>query len=306
LKIIMIVILLIILGLLFVAAESARELHALKVKKYELHSNLISKDKKYRFIFFSDYHETLHGKMNKKIIEAIHDLNPDLVLVGGDMICGAADPDDVVPAVSLLNELGKDFTVLLGLGNHEEKSRAGRYGSTQNWSNLYKGLCEGTLKERKDRYCQKSEDIETGIYLLDNSTFSFDDEIEISGLTIETRYYKRLEKTVMESAFISGKLGDSSKNKYCILLAHDPYFFDAYRKWGADLSLSGHNHGGMVRLPWLGGVISPRLFLFPKYDYGLFCEKEQKMIITSGLGQHSIPVRLFNYPELVLVEVSGN
>ena len=77
---------------------------------------------------------------------------------------------------------------------------------------------------------------------------------------------------------------------------------DTYLKWGADLVLSGHFHGGMVRVPGLGGVISPHLSVFPSYDYGYYQNGNQISIISSGLGQHSIPVRLGNLPEVVVIQ----
>ena len=80
-------------------------------------------------------------------------------------------------------------------------------------------------------------------------------------------------------------------------------YFPAYAEWGADLVLSGHVHGGIMRLPLLGGVISPTLRLFPRYDGGLFQEGGSTMILGRGLGSHTIPIRIFNPGELVVVEL---
>ena len=67
--------------------------------------------------------------------------------------------------------------------------------------------------------------------------------------------------------------------------------------------LSGHVHGGIMRLPLLGGVLSPSLRFFPKYDGGLFREGGSRMILGRGLGSHTIPVRVFNPGELVVIEL---
>ena len=80
---------------------------------------------------------------------------------------------------------------------------------------------------------------------------------------------------------------------------------DAYKAWGADLILSGHLHGGIVRIPFLGGVISPQAFLFPKYSGELTAEGEQAVIVSRGLGTHTIHLRLFNTPELVSVTLKS-
>ena len=88
------------------------------------------------------------------------------------------------------------------------------------------------------------------------------------------------------------------------MLAHNPAYFEAYASWGADLTLSGHVHGGIMRLPWLGGVLSTSLTLFPKYDGGEFRLGEKRMIVSRGLGSHTIPIRIFNPAELVAVELA--
>ncbi|MDE7197816.1 MAG: hypothetical protein K2O15_02920, partial [Lachnospiraceae bacterium] len=84
---------------------------------------------------------------------------------------------------------------------------------------------------------------------------------------------------------------------------HNPVYFDAYEAWGADLVVSGHVHGGIMRLPVLGGVISPALTLFPKYDGGVFYEKESTMILSRGLSSHTLPIRIFNPGELIVIDL---
>ena len=86
-------------------------------------------------------------------------------------------------------------------------------------------------------------------------------------------------------------------------MAHHPEFFERYTEWGANLTLSGHNHGGMVRLPLLGGIVSPQYQLFPKYDGGKYEKGENTMILSRGLGTHTIKIRFFNVPELCMIEL---
>ena len=95
------------------------------------------------------------------------------------------------------------------------------------------------------------------------------------------------------------------KDRSCfqILMAHNPEYFRTYRRWGADLVLSGHVHGGIVRLPFFGGVISPRVRLFPQYDGGHFTKENKDLIVSRGLGSHTIPFRLWNPGELVEIEL---
>lgn len=80
-------------------------------------------------------------------------------------------------------------------------------------------------------------------------------------------------------------------------------FFDAYEEWGADLTMSGHLHGGFFRLPVLGGVISPQFVLFPEYDKGVFEKNGHHMVVSAGAGSHSRLPRIGNPRELVVVEL---
>ena len=107
----------------------------------------------------------------------------------------------------------------------------------------------------------------------------------------------------MAEDYLAGILGAPETDTYTILIAHNPDYFPEYAAWGADLVLSGHVHGGIARLPLLGGVLSPAYRLFPKYDGGMFRENNSIMILGRGLGTHTIPVRFLNPGELVVVEL---
>lgn len=88
---------------------------------------------------------------------------------------------------------------------------------------------------------------------------------------------------------------------YTILLSHRPELLDLYAAHGADLVLTGHAHGGQVRLPWLGGLIAPDQGLFPRYTEGVYRMNQTDMVVSRGLGNSVIPVRVNNPPELVIV-----
>ena len=107
----------------------------------------------------------------------------------------------------------------------------------------------------------------------------------------------------MEKSYLTKLLGEPREDACQILIAHTPQYFEAYAAWGADVVMSGHVHGGIMRLPVLGGVLSPNLTLFPKYDGGRFVCGKATMILSRGLGTHTIPVRVFNPGELVTVNI---
>ena len=107
----------------------------------------------------------------------------------------------------------------------------------------------------------------------------------------------------MRAEDLTAVLGEPNKNTFNILLAHHPDYFQAYADWGADLVLSGHLHGGMIRLPGVGGVISPGWRLFPRYDHGLYMMRDKKMIVSAGLASHTIKLRVNNPPELAVIDI---
>jgi hypothetical protein len=105
----------------------------------------------------------------------------------------------------------------------------------------------------------------------------------------------------MHSKYLDEILGKCNKDCYNILIAHNPQYFKEYADWGADLVLSGHIHGGVVILPFLGGVLSPQVEFFPEYYAGLYQHGKSRMILSRGLHMHSIRVRMFNIPEVSCV-----
>ena len=108
----------------------------------------------------------------------------------------------------------------------------------------------------------------------------------------------------MDPEYLKTLLGQPSEENYTILIAHNPDYFPKYAEWGADLVLAGHVHGGMVRVPFWGkGVVSPNVRLFPKYDGGEFTIGKSRMLLSRGLGMHTIPIRLFNPGEILEVEL---
>jgi len=102
----------------------------------------------------------------------------------------------------------------------------------------------------------------------------------------------------MQGNFLEENYGRMDPDSFNLLLGHNPEYFRQYAQWGADLVLAGHNHGGLWRLPGLGGVIAPGMLFFPKYDAGVFHEKNATMVVSRGLGSHAVYRRINNRPEL--------
>ena len=136
--------------------------------------------------------------------------------------------------------------------------------------------------------------------ILENEAVSIDEAgIIVYGLSLVLKYYRKIRDLELPEGYLENIFGKVSSDKYSVLLAHFPDRFRQYAEWGPDLVLSGHVHGGIVRLPFLGGVISPQLKLFPKYDSGMFREGRSTMILSRGIGTHTIPLRVNNRAEIV-------
>lgn len=238
-----------------------------------------------RAVVLSDLHGKVFGKDNEKLIEAIREQKPDFILMVGD-IPTAKPGADLKPAIHFVQELAKEYPVYYGNGNHEHRLKLypEKYGDMA--KKYEDGLREAGIEPLVNAHVQIPE-VGIGVY----------------GVEIAREYYKRLKKVPMKEDYLSETLGKVNREEYVVLLAHNPDYFEEYVHWGADLTLSGHVHGGIARVPFWGkGVISPALRLFPKYDGGIFEERGAKMLLSRGLGTHTIPVRLFNPGEFWVVE----
>ncbi len=244
----------------------------------------------FKFVFLSDMHNCQWGEDNDQLLSVISEENPDLILVGGDMLV-AYPGEPVEPAADFMKRLAEKQRVYYALGNHEYRLRL--YPETYgDMYERYMGLLKGA-----------------DIWILDNEHVTMDVhgiEVALYGLSIEREYYKRFGKKKMTADYIPGLLGEADREKVNILLAHQPKYIEHYMNWGADISLSGHYHGGVVQLGKNRGLISPDLTLFSNVSHGSLQESDKTAIISAGLGEHTISLRVNNPRELVTVEVYVN
>lgn len=238
-------------------------------------------------VVLADLHNKRYGKNNQILLAAIRAQKPDMILIAGDILT-AKPGKSMEPAICLLRELAGEFPIYYGNGNHEYRLK--QYPQT--YGNM------------AGEYGQALADM--GISPLVNSHVRLEEYgITVYGAEIDKLYYKRFKPYQMDGEYLPQLLGMPDSNCYTILLAHNPDYFPEYAQWGADLTVSGHVHGGVVRVPFWGrGAISPGMRLFPKYDGGIFREGGRTMLLSRGLGMHTIPVRLFNPGELWVVELA--
>ena len=240
----------------------------------------------------------LHNTPAPGLYSAVRRSAPDFLLLAGDMI--TAPHDGGVPlfgrAYGLIARLAEQMPVFAVPGNHEERWKAGPYRE------LYDAYRQGLMRK--------------GVVFPENESFLLSlpgGDIRLTGLALPLSGYrsprflrrKRLGGSAVTAEGLRSLLGRPDPSVFTLLAAHDPRHFEAYADWGADLTLSGHLHGGTVRLPGLGGLIGPGFEFFPRYDRGLYRRGDSRLFVTAGAGMHTLPVRILNRREYVLIHLAG-
>lgn len=241
----------------------------------------------FKLIMLSDLHSNEYGVDLHEVNRVIRNYAPDAVLVAGDMF-NRKPKENINQVMNYLVSLAKHYPVFYALGNHEYSLKMGEGEYREKFEYIYITLAEA------------------GVCFLQDETVYLEKKgykIALSGLEIDSVFYK-FRHPVMGKGLIDKHLGPADRDVYNVLLAHNPEYFANYAKWGADLVLSGHIHGGIIRLPYVGGVVSTTRKLLPHFDSGMYKSlKGKKMIIGRGLGTHTVNVRINNRPEIVGIKI---
>lgn len=223
----------------------------------------------YRIVQISDLHNAEFGKENKKLLETIRSCSPDIIVITGDLV--DSNHTNVERAVAFVKEAVKIAPVYYVTGNHEYW-----LDPSENEQMMQGILAAGAYDLDDEAVC-----IEKG-----------DSSFMLIGLDDQHLSDETLKNLLQEQ-----------KNELSIVLAHEPQYLQNYANAGADLVLTGHAHGGQIRLPFVGGIVAPDQGFLPEYTSGKYNRADTEMIVSRGLGNSIIPVRLFNYPEVVCVEL---
>lgn len=224
----------------------------------------------YRIVQISDLHNAKFGKNNQKLVDRIRECAPDMIVLTGDLV--DSNHTNVDRAVQFVDEIVKICPVYYVTGNHEY------WLDTSEYENLMDGVASA------------------GVIILDNQV------VEISRWDAKFRLVGLDDKSLADGT-LEALLSD--EKELTVVLAHEPQYFARYAGTGVDLVLSGHAHGGQFRLPFVGGIVAPDQGFLPEYTAGEYYMNGTEMIVSRGLGNSVIPVRLFNYPEIVCVELVG-
>lgn len=217
----------------------------------------------------------LHNKdWGQNLVQAMAKAQPDVILITGDTLDSNRPQEDI--ALTFVKEMVAIAPVYYVSGNHEI-----RLG--QRWEKASQAFQQAGAHPLDDAFVQ----LRRG-----------SDQIRLLGVTdpySEADEVKKVRDTIQ---------GLQAEDGYEILLSHRPELFPTYAKLNVDLVLSGHAHGGQVRLPILGGLIAPNQGFFPNYSEGIHRRQATTMVISRGLGNSIIPWRIANPPELIILTLT--
>ena len=230
----------------------------------------------FKIAHVSDLHNAVFGRKNEKLLSLIRAAKPDIIAITGDLIDSRhTDIDSALAFVEAAAEIAPVYYVT---GNHE---------SRLDFDEIEPRLIAAGARVLRN----EAEDIGRG-----------GERIRLAG--IDDPSFIRTGGTAEERAAAElEQLGDGG-GTFNVLLAHRPELVEVYAEYDAGLVLSGHAHGGQVRLPLLGGLYAPGQGLLPEYDSGLYSLGETQMVVSRGLGNSVAPLRVNNRPELVIVTLS--
>ena len=238
-----------------------------------------------RVILLSDLHGKSFGRENSRLIAKIEEQTPDVIFLDGDMIDRSADSADVQELLRLIKRLHEIAPVYFAPGNHELE-----YMQTD--TSLLTQVAEACAVVVNDSYADVT---------------IAGQPLRIGGIMGHAFYFGRSEEEFSSSPeyqFLKA-FEDTDVPKICLAHMPDTFIFNgAYNSWNVDLVLSGHTHGGLIRLPFIGGMYAPMQGWFPEYDRGYFLLGEHmQMVISAGLSGHGVIPRINNPPEIVVIDL---
>ena len=231
-----------------------------------------------RIVIISDLHKKIFGKNNYRLIDEIKKQKPDMIFFPGDLI--SRYETDIRNQKTLISELLNVAPVYYTYGNHEVDAD----------------------EEMRD----KINDLGMTMLLNDSVRVKKNEgSINIAGVYFEPEFYKNKKGGYrnlpkVTSRDLKKRLGNKPEG-FTFLLCHNPDYFQACAEWGADITVSGHIHGGVIRI-CDKGLLHPERKLFPKYSSGVYKLGERSLVVSRGLGKF----RINNAPEVLVLTIKTN
>lgn len=256
-----------------IAAKVYYDTNFFKINKLQFQSDKLPYGTEFTILQISDLHNKVFRNNNEGFIRTVNHIEANIVVITGDLIDRRTrNLKDVLYLIEKITTVHKN--VFYVSGNHE-------------WANPLSKKLMDSLKERN-------------VIILDNENTVIDHGgavINVAGVADITTKQDNLEKA----------LHGLNKKEYTILLSHNPCVIKQIGSNSVDLILSGHTHGGQVRIPLIGALVVPDQGLFPKYDKGAFnLGVNRYLYIDSGLGTSRLPIRFLNQSQLSLIKITNN
>ena len=243
------------------------ENEALTVTPYEFSSQALPEAfDGFKICHLSDIHVKSALRKYPRLIKKVAKLSPDIIVITGDLLDSRRS--DLQTALSLAETLTDIAPVYYVTGNHEESL------PIEDYTGLMSSLSD------------------MGVHLMDSRTEKIyrgenGEYINVSGIFDSPHFTVNKASEMFD------------ENAFDLFLAHRPQFAAGYARAGADLTLSGHAHGGQMRIPFVGGLIAPDQWFFPEYSEGMHRFGDRATVISRGIGNSLIPFRINNRPEIV-------
>ncbi|WP_214785335.1 metallophosphoesterase [Exiguobacterium sp. s183] len=257
--------------------------NGLTVQTYEVISEKLSADESLRIVLLSDLHSASYGYKQSILIDQVRAQKPDLIVMPGDLIDRYRSPE---PAFELVEGLAGIAPMYFVTGNHEidDSDDYIRHDA----KNVFRSLGVTVLENEWEPITVN------GI------------ELVIGGLEDPLRTYAENIYGSWETDVTTAMQDFDSTNTFNLLLSHRAEMVDTYADLPFDLVLSGHAHGGQVRIPYLlNGLFAPDQGFFPKYAGGLYEHETFTHVIGRGFNYSFNVPRIYNPPEIVVIDVHG-
>ena len=258
---------------------------SLSIDEFSYNTDKIIIDKDFKIAHLSDYHNTQSDRLTDDIIDSLIQNKPDVIVLTGDLVDNRRT--DASRALEFIGKITEIAPVYYVTGNHE-------YRVSRDNKDEYKRLIEGVLSY--------------GVIMLDNNeaeiTLNNGEIINLFGIKdsyFGSDNYKTSEEIIDDYC---SEL-TINKNELNLLLAHHPEQLDVYSDYGFDLVFSGHAHGGQFRA-FDKGFIAPDQGFFPEYTNGIYEKDNTTLVVSRGIGNSIIPIRVFNNPHLIYLNIKNN
>ncbi len=247
---------------------------SIEVNGYTVESSLLPQAfDGFRIAHISDLHNAQFGKNNSVLIKKLRESKPDIIAITGDSVDSRHTNFEIT--LNFIEQAMDIAPCYFVVGNHESRFEEEEYQSFENRL------------------------IDFGVIVLHNEAVNIErggEKINICGV----------DDPMFDENFSENLKNCAVENEFTILLSHRPESFAEYVENGYNLVLSGHGHGGQVRIPFFGGLYVPGQGFFPEFDAGIYTDGNTNMIVSRGIGNSVIPIRINNSPEVIIIDLKSD